>query len=237
MANKWPILTIGPTAPSMFLDNQVYKKEKLDDGNYLFETNKETCLKWLDKRETNSVIYVSFGSVASIGEEQMNEVAEALIKTNCYFLWVVRVEEENKLPKHFGYEKGLIINWCPQLDVLAHKSVACFITHCGWNSTLEALSSGVPMIGVPQWVDQTTNAKCIEDVWKSGIRVKINEKGIVKREEFERCIKEVIESEKGKELKRNAMKWKELAKEAMSDGGSSDRNIEQFASTLNFYVV
>lgn len=115
------------------------------------------------------------------------------------------------------------------------------MTHCGWNSTLEAISSGVPMIAVPQWVDQTTNAKFIQDVWKIGVRVKVDgdgkDNGLVRREEIVRCVREVCESEseKGKKLKRNAMKWKDLAEEAVSEGGSSDRNLEEFASSLLFY--
>jgi pathogen-inducible salicylic acid glucosyltransferase len=233
IASKWSILTVGPTAPSMLLGKQ--QKNSNEDGNYLFETNTEVCLKWLDERETVSVIYVSFGSMASLREEQMEEVAQGLLRSNCHFLWVVRADQESKLPKDFKSEtseKGLIINWCPQLDVLAHRAVACFMTHCGWNSTLEALCSGVPMIAVPQWVDQTTNAKFIADVWEAGVRVQVNENRMVTGEEIERCIRQVTETERGKELKRNAIKWKELAKEAVSEGGSSDRNIEEFASGL-----
>ncbi|KAJ6366650.1 hypothetical protein OIU77_003101 [Salix suchowensis] len=85
--------------------------------------------------------------------------------------------------------KGVIVSWSPQLDVLAHRSVGCFITHCGWNSTLEALSLGVPMVAMPHWTDQPTNAKCIADVWQVGVRVKPNEKGIVTKEEVERVYK------------------------------------------------
>nr|AYC35243.1 steroid glycosyltransferase [Calotropis gigantea] len=248
MSNKWKILTIGPTAPTAAAAAAA--------NNYLFETNTEVCMKWLDEREPNSVIYVSFGSIASLTEQQMEEISQALFTTNFNFLWVVREEERTKLPNCLNNNNnnnnnpssesfttaagklGLIINWCPQLDVLRHESVACFMTHCGWNSTLEAISSGVPMICVPQWVDQTTNAKFIQDVWKIGVRVNNNNGengGLVKKEEIERCIKEVCESEKGKELKRNAMKWKDLSKEAVSEGGSSDTNLEYFASTLLFY--
>lgn len=241
MANKWRIFTIGPTIPRMLLDKQEEEEEGKSVRSYLFETNTEVCLKWLDKREKNSVIYVSFGSVASLTEEQMEEVSQALILSNYYFLWVVREEEEIKLPKYFKFEnleKGMIIKWCPQFDVLNHKAIACFMTHCGWNSTLEALCCGVPIIGMPQFVDQTTNAKFIEDVWESGVgvNIKVNKddekNGIVKREEIESCIRKVIESERGKEMKRNAIKWKELAKEAVSEGGSSHQNIQEFVSRI-----
>nr|WIW42897.1 UDP-glycosyltransferase [Nicotiana tabacum] len=90
----------------------------------------------------------------------------------------------------------------------------------------EALSLGVPMIIMPQWTDQTTNAKLLQD--EKGVRVNANEKGLVGREEIEKCVRIVIEGDKGKELKKNALKWKELAKEAVNVGGTSDKNIEEF---------
>ncbi|KAL4631941.1 hypothetical protein ACB092_04G015700 [Castanea dentata] len=129
--------------------------------------------------------------------------------------------------------KGLVVSWCPQLEVLAHKAIGCFMNHCGWNSTLEALSLGVPMIAMPQWMDQTTNAKYIMDVWKVGVRIKVDEKGIITKEEIELCIREVIGGDRGKEMKRNLMKCMELAKEAVDKDGSSDKNIEEFVAKIS----
>ncbi|KAL0322764.1 UNVERIFIED_CONTAM: UDP glycosyltransferase 9 [Sesamum angustifolium] len=129
-------------------------------------------------------------------------------------------------------QNGLIVGWCKQPEVLAHRAVACFLTHCGWNSTLEALSCGVPLIAMPQWVDQLTNSKFIEDVWGVGVRVKRGEDGIVGREEIAMCIKEVSEEDRGMELKRNACVWKDLANEAVEKGGTSANNIEDFVSKL-----
>jgi UDP:flavonoid glycosyltransferase YjiC (YdhE family) len=152
---KWPIKPIGPTIPSMFLDKRL--GDDKDYGLNLFKPNSDVCMKWLDSKEPGSVVYVSFGSLAAVGEEQMAELAWGLKRTNRCFLWIVRESEESKLPRDFVKETsniGLIIKWCPQLQVLAHKSVGCFMTHCGWNSTLEALSLGVPMVAMPQWTDQ-----------------------------------------------------------------------------------
>ena len=84
----------------------------------------------------------------------------------------------------------------------------------------------------PQWTDQPTNAKFIVDVWKVGVRIKLNEKGIATKEEIELCIKEVIEGERGQKMKMNSLRWKELAKEAMDEGGSSNKNIENFVAKL-----
>ncbi|XP_011082052.1 UDP-glycosyltransferase 74F2-like [Sesamum indicum] len=232
MAKILPVKTIGPTTPSMYLD-----KRLTEDKDYDLSIFKpvNSCMKWLEERTNKSVIYVSFGSMAKLEGEQMEELALGLKMTNKYFLWVVRSSEESKLPKSFvqeTQEKGLIVSWCPQLEVLAHDAIGCFITHCGWNSTLEALSLGVPMVAVPWWSDQSTNAKLVMDVWKMGIRARPDVKDIVGREEIVRCIKHVMEGEEGNEVRKNAKKWRELARKAVDEGGSSDRNIQEFLSTL-----
>ncbi|KAM3702240.1 hypothetical protein ACJW31_04G011000 [Castanea mollissima] len=232
-SQQWPVKTIGPAIPSIYLDKRL--EDDKEYGVHLFKPDVDACMKWLNTKETDSVVYTSFGSLASLGEEQMDELTRGLKNSNCYFLWVVRETEQKKLPPNFlqeTSEKGLVVSWCPQLEVLAHKAVGCFMTHCGWNSTLEALSLGVPMVAMPQWTDQQTNAKFIVDVWKVGVRIKLDERGIATKEEIELCIKEVIEGERGKEMKMNSVRWKELAKEAVDEGGSSDKNIEEFVAKL-----
>ncbi|CAL1393070.1 unnamed protein product [Linum trigynum] len=231
LSKLWPMKTIGPTIPSMYLDQQL--QDDKDYGFSIFKPDSKQCMDWLDNKPTGSVIYVSFGSMASLGLEQMEELSHGLKNSNHYFLWVVRASEEAKLPLNFDpSEKGLIVSWCPQLEVLNHGAVGCFVTHCGWNSTLEALSLGVPMVAMPQWTDQGTNAKYIEDVWKMGLRAEADQDGIVKREVVEKCLKEVMAGKKGQEMKRNAEQWKRVMKEAASEGGSSDRNINEFVDSL-----
>ncbi|KAE8038048.1 hypothetical protein FH972_010594 [Carpinus fangiana] len=191
MAKILPLRTIGPTIPSMFLDKRLE-----DDKAYglsIFKPNTDACMKWLNDRPKGSVVYVSFGSFAELKVEQIEELACGLKMSNMSFLWVVRALEEEKLPKTFveeTFEKGLVVHWCPQLEVLTHEAVGCFVTHCGWNSTLEALSLGVPMVAVPQWTDQSTNAKYIMDVWKMGLKAPANEKGGPRTHvlTFKRCI-------------------------------------------------
>ncbi|CAL5394760.1 unnamed protein product [Camellia sinensis] len=216
MSKVSPLMTIGPTIPSLYLDKRVENDN--DYGLNLFQLDPSICLEWLSHKPKKSVVYMSFGSMANLGEEQMEELA-----------W------EAKLPKKFVEEtsnKGLLVGWSPQLEVLASETIGCFFSHCGWNSTIEALSLGVPMVVMPQWTDQTTNAKFVQDVWKVGIKVKVNEKGIVGREEVEDCIREVMEGEGGEELKKNAIKWRDLAKEAISEGGTSDKDIDELVSKL-----
>ena len=234
MTSRWPFKTIGPAIPSMYLDKRL--EDDKEYGLNLFKPNMDTCMKWLDTKKIGSVVYISFGSTAALGEEQMVEITSGLKNSSCYFVWVVRKSEWKKLPGNVLQEiaeNGLVLNWCLQLEVLAHKAIGCFVTHCGWNSTLEALSLGVPMIVMPQWMDQTTNAKYIMDVWKVGVRIKVDEKGIATKEEIELCIREVIGGDKGKEMKMNLMKWMELAKVAVDRDGSSDKNIEEFVAKIS----
>ncbi|GLT80569.1 hypothetical protein SLA2020_520020 [Shorea laevis] len=123
----------------------------------------------------------------------------------------------------------MIVPWCSQVEVLSHPSVGCFLTHCGWNSTLEGLASGVPVVTVPQWADQGTNSKLVQDVWKTGIRMKRSEEGRVERDKIKRCLELVMGSE---EIRLSAKKWKDLAREAAMEGGSSDQNLKAFVDDL-----
>ncbi|KAL6978916.1 Hexosyltransferase [Sarracenia purpurea var. burkii] len=234
MTKIWPMRTIGPIIPSMYLDKRLQNDK--DYGLCMFNQNTSACLSWLDDQPNQSVVYVSFGSLAELGSDQMEELAFGLRSTNYHFMWVVRALEASKLPQKFATEAAesgnLVVSWCPQLEVLAHKAVGCFVTHCGWNSTLEALSLGVPMVAIPQWSDQNTNAKWVADVWRMGVRARPDDGGVVRREEVERCIREVIEGDMVEEVRQNAKKWRELAVQAVSEGGSSDKNIDDFVVSL-----
>ncbi|CAO2148675.1 unnamed protein product [Urochloa humidicola] len=233
MASRWGAKTVGPTVPSAYLDNCL-----LDDMSYGFHLHTpvtEESKAWLDARPARSVVYVSFGSLVKPSVGQMAEVAEGLYNTGMDFLWVVRASETSKIPRGFSDKvkgRGLVITWSPQLEVLAHPAVGCFMTHCGWNSTMEALGIGVPMVAMPQWSDQPTNAKYIEDVWQVGVRVKPDIEGVVRKEEVERCVRQVMEGESSKEYRKNAASWSEKAKNATSKGGSSDYNIVELLGKI-----
>lgn len=234
MRKIWPVKAIGPTVPSMFLDNRVEGDK--DYGLSLWKKEDAVCMNWLQDKEVGTVVYVSFGSISSFSAEQMEEIASALIESGHYFLWVVRATEENKLPCQFEDTmggKGLIVRWAPQLEILAHQGVGCFVTHCGWSSTLEGLSLGVPMVGVPYWSDQPTNAKYIEQVWGVGVRARADDKGVVRREEVKKCLEEVMRGARREEILRNATKWKSLALLALGEGGSSDKDIDEFVRDVS----
>lgn len=150
------------------------------------------CMTWLDKQEPCSVVLASYGTVANLNKEQLDELGNGLCDSGKPFVWVLRSNEAEKLSRQLGgrcKERGLIVPFCPQLEVLAHKATGCFLTHCGWNSTIESIASGVPMVAMPQWADQPTTAKYVESAWGIGVRMR---KGSLVRKEVERCIREVM---------------------------------------------
>ncbi|KAL6650402.1 hypothetical protein ACP70R_009327 [Stipagrostis hirtigluma subsp. patula] len=231
MELTWRAKTIGPALPSFYLDDDRLSSNK----TYGFDLFSGTvpCMTWLDKQPPGSVVLVSYGTVSDYDEAQLEELGNGLCNSGKPFLWVVRSNEEHKLSDKLREkckEHGLIVSWCPQLEVLAHKATGCFLTHCGWNSTLEAIANGVPTVAIPHWADQPTIARYMESMWGMGVRVRKNEKGLVTREEVERCIKEVMDGERNDEYKRNTTKWMRMAKKAMQKGGSSDKNIAEFAT-------
>lgn len=229
--DKFTMIPIGPlNIPSAFLDG----KDPADTsfGGDLFDASND-YVEWLDSQPELSVVYVSFGTLAVLADRQMKELARALLDSGYLFLWVIRDMQgiEDNCREELE-QRGKIVKWCSQVEVLSHGSLGCFVTHCGWNSTMESLGSGVPMVAFPQWTDQGTNAKMVQDVWKTGVRVddKVNvEEGIVEAEEIRKCLDVVMGSGgKGQEFRRNADKWKCLAREAVTEGGSSDSNMRTF---------
>lgn len=228
MAKICPIKTVGP----------LFKNPKAPTL-----TVGDDCIDWLDKKPPSSVVYISFGTIVYLKQEQVEEIAYALLKSGVSFLWVMKPPAENsgveivELPDGFLEnvgDNGKVVQWSPQEKVLAHPSVACFLTHCGWNSTMESLASGVPVITFPQWGDQVTDAVYLCDVFKTGLRLCRGEaeNRIISREEVEKCLLEATAGPKAAELKENALKWKKEAEKAVADGGSSDRNIQAFVDEV-----
>ncbi|MCL7050339.1 hypothetical protein MKW94_009588 [Papaver nudicaule] len=201
----------------------------------------DDCLQWLDSQSPNSVVYVSFGTLVTLSKEQTEELSSGLLKAGSPFLWVAKNPPKDmgakpELSDGFKEEaegKGMVVEWCPQDQVLAHPAVSCFVTHCGWNSSMESLSSGVPVIAFPQWGDQNMNAKFLVDVYRVGLRMRKSTSerhgggdALVDRDEVARCIFEVTKGDGAKEMKENAMKWKHAAEEAGVGGGSSYQNVQ-----------
>ncbi|PNT60691.1 hypothetical protein BRADI_5g03300v3 [Brachypodium distachyon] len=210
MESTWRAKTIGPTLPSFYLDDDRLPSNK-SYGFNLFNGGDAVCMKWLDQQSMSSVVLVSYGTVSNYDESQLEELGNGLCSSGKPFIWVVRSNEAHKLSgelKAKCEKKGLIVSWCPQLEVLAHKAT----------------------VGIPHWADQPTIAKYVESAWDMGVRVKKSLNGQLRREEIERCIKEVMDSERKDEYTRNAAKWMQKAKETMHAGGSSNKHIAEFAA-------
>ncbi|WCJ17807.1 UDP-Glycosyltransferase superfamily protein [Euphorbia peplus] len=203
----------------------------------------DECMEFLDGKPNSSVMYVSFGSIVALKQDQWEEIAYGLLNSGVSFLWVMKQPAKDTpfdpvyLPEGFleaAGEKGKVVSWSPQEKVLSHPSISCFVTHCGWNSTMEALSSGVPVVTFPRWGDQVTDAKYLVDVFKVGVRMCRGEaeNRLITRDEVEKCLLEATVGAKAEELKKNALKWKETAEAAVVQGGSSDMNIQAFVDEV-----
>ncbi|KAF8388472.1 hypothetical protein HHK36_027144 [Tetracentron sinense] len=238
VVDKLNLIGIGPLIPSAFLDRKDLSDKSF--GGDLFHGSRD-YMEWLNSKPESSVVYVSFGTMSVLSKPQMEEIGNGLLESCRPFLWVIRQPENGTQEKGETElnnieelrREGMIVPWCSQVEVLSHPSVGCFVTHCGWNSTVESLVGGVPVVVFPQWSDQGTNAKLIEDVWKTGLRVRVNEgEEIVGGDEIKRCLETVMGGERGEEMKMNAMKWKDMAMEAVQEGGSSYMNLQKFVDEI-----
>ncbi|XP_059652950.1 gallate 1-beta-glucosyltransferase-like [Cornus florida] len=234
MSKISPIKPVGPLFKNPKAPNSAVKGDfmKADD-----------CMEWLDSRPASSVVYISFGSVVYLKQEQVDEIAYGLLNSDVSFLWVMKPPHKDAglellvLPEGFLEkcgDRGKVVQWSPQEAVLSHPSTACFVTHCGWNSSMEALSLGMPVVAFPQWGDQVTDAVYLVDVFKVGIRMCRGEAEdrIIPRNEIVQCLKEATSGPKAEEMKNNALKWKKAAEEAVAEGGSSDRNMQAFVDEV-----
>ncbi|KAJ0085673.1 hypothetical protein Patl1_08550 [Pistacia atlantica] len=222
-----PVYSIGPLH---LLINQIPDNDTKQIGSNLWKEETE-CIEWLDSKEPNSVVYVNFGSIAVMTAHQLIEFAWGLANSKQTFLWVIRPDlvagDTAILPPEFLTEikeRSILANWCPQEQVLSHPSVGGFLTHSGWNSTLESIGGGVPMVCWPFFAEQQTNCRYSCKEWGIGMEIDND----VKRDEVEILVRELMEGEKGKEMKTKAIEWKKMAKHAITaPSGSSYRNLEE----------
>lgn len=227
LQEKQPVYAIGPLFSPGFTKSSV--------STSLW--SESDCTTWLDAKPHGSVLYVSFGSYAHTSKDNIMEIASGIVVSDVDFIWVLRPnivssEETDYLP--IGYEefikdRGLIVPWCCQTAVISHPAVGGFLTHCGWNSILEALTVGLPLITWPLFSENFYSEKLLEqlglgigvgaDVWNSGFIVS---SPVVSKEKLELAIKCLMcDSEKSREIRQNAKLMAEKLKSAAEEGGSS----------------
>nr|BBN60746.1 UDP-glycosyltransferase 73F13 [Glycyrrhiza uralensis] len=217
----------------------------------------QECLSWLDSKRDNSVLYICFGTICYFPDKQLYEIASAIEASGHEFIWVVpekrgnddesEEEKEKWLPKGFeernNGKKGMIIRgWAPQVAILGHPAVGGFLTHCGWNSTVEAVSAGVPMITWPVHSDQYFNEKLITQVRGIGVEVGAEEwivtafretEKLVGRDRIERAVRRVMDGgDEAVQIRRRARELGEMARQAVQEGGSSHTNLTALINDL-----
>nr|GFB27344.1 UDP-glycosyltransferase 83A1-like [Tanacetum cinerariifolium] len=217
------ILPIGPLLAT---------NEKTKQAGHFWNED-SSCVTWLDQQPFCSVIYVAFGSLVILNQHQFEELALGLDLINRPFLWVVRPGLSGSIDHIYpnGFmdrigTRGKIVSWAPQQEVLNHPSVACFMSHCGWNSTMEGVSNGVPFLCWPYFYDQFLDATYICDFWKTGQGLNKDDTGIVTREEIKSKVEQLFRNDK---IKQNALNLQERVMDSVKEGNSSSKNLSNFA--------
>jgi len=246
------LFAVGPLVLESTTVNGVEEVSMPGIGSGLLEED-PVSLSWLDGQKPNSVLFVSFGSIVTASMEQMREFAFGLEASNTAFLWVIRPDliddtsQSKECQTMFAelvkrtQNRALLVPWAPQTAVLSHPAVGAFLTHCGWNSTLESISSGVPMLGWPRFADQNTNSHYVTSVWKVGLELRQStaEDGsaVVLKDEIADKVKKIMgdsetEDLEVSEIRRNARNLQMAARNAVSNGGSSQAALSQFVKLI-----
>ncbi|TVU16961.1 hypothetical protein EJB05_32965, partial [Eragrostis curvula] len=217
------------------------------------QQGRHKCLRWLDRQPHGSVVYVSFGSGGTLTWQQTAELALGLEMSQHPFIWVVRRPDENPLGcgAFLGTQRGVdealdffpegfiertrgiglvVPSWAPQTAILSHPSIGCFVTHCGWNSILEAILNGVPLVAWPLYAEQRINAAMLEGQLGVATRVRLSDGGLVCKEEVARAIECAMENGDGETLRNKIHNLKDKVLHALNSKGSSAHALAQFSN-------
>ncbi|CAN1854497.1 UDP-glucose flavonoid 3-O-glucosyltransferase 7 [Linum perenne] len=234
------VWSIGPVS---LCNNEV--KDRANRGGRESTVDQHSLFQWLDSKPPRSVVYVCFGSLTNFSDSQLKEIAAGLESSGQQFIWVVRKREEDSdekwLPKGFEERiegKGLIIRgWAPQVLILEHEAVGGFLTHCGWNSTMEGITAGLPMVTWPVSAEQFYNEKFVTEVLGVGVRVGVEEwtmygGGVVEGEKVAAAVVKVMSSTAAEEMRRRVGELGKMARRAVKEGGSSFRNLDDLIGVV-----
>lgn len=232
LQEKMPFFAVGPIFPPVFARSAV--------ATSLW--SESDCTHWLDNKPRRSVLYVTFGSYAHLAKNVLLEIAHGLSLSKVNFLLALRPDmvssdESEPLPEDLRAEvsdRAMIIPWCSQKQVLAHPAIGGFLSHCGWNSTLESVWCEVPMLCFPLLTDQFTNRKLIVDDWKLGLNL-CDRKPISKLEISEK-IKILMGGKTSDELRNAVKQVKKRMEAALTTNGSSQKNMDKFIKDVNIAI-
>ncbi|PAN47143.1 hypothetical protein PAHAL_9G236500 [Panicum hallii] len=223
-----PFYAVGPIFPAGFARSAVATSMWAESD----------CSRWLGAHPPGSVLYISFGSYAHVTRRELHEIAGGVLASGARFLWVLRPDvvssdDPDPLPEGFAAAaggRGLVVPWCCQVEVLSHAAVGGFLTHCGWNSVLESVWAGVPMLCFPLLTDQFTNRRLVAREWRAG--VSIGDRGAVAADEVRARIEGVMGGEEGERLRGQVRKLRATLEAAVAPGGSSRSNLDEFVDVL-----
>ncbi|XVF08877.1 hypothetical protein REPUB_Repub07fG0042100 [Reevesia pubescens] len=229
--------------------DRVWAVGPVEDDDVMDPTNRggsssvpcHELMAWLDAREDNSVVFVCFGSRQVLTRKQTVELAAGLEQSGVNFIWCVREpkdwqvsDDHGVIPEGFEDRvagKGFLIKgWAPQVAILKHRAVGAFLTHCGWNSTLEGIAAGVVMLTWPMGADQFTNTKLLVDQWGVGIRVGESTQNIPESSKLARMLVESVDGTRSERAR--AKRLSEAASNAVK-GGSSDKDLDSLVKAIN----
>ncbi|XP_074365832.1 nuatigenin 3-beta-glucosyltransferase-like [Apium graveolens] len=187
------------------------------------------CINWLDRQKPKSVVYVCFGSMVKFSDRQCTEILQALNASNQPFVFVTKTSAF--VLGDFDEKKGIVINgWAPQIKILNHVAVGGFMTHCGWNSVLEAMVAGVPLITWPLFAEQFYNERLIVQILGNGVEVGSDfwnllaeiKCPVIDKQKIEKAVMRLMGgSAESEMIRQRAEEISVMAKRAVKEGGSS----------------
>ncbi|KAK8934940.1 UDP-glycosyltransferase 86A1 [Platanthera zijinensis] len=231
-----PFYAVGPIFPAGFTRSAVATSLWAESD----------CSQWLDSRPRGSVLYISFGSYAHVEKKVLEEIAHGVMASGASFVWALRPDivgsnDLEPLPAWFKKEtagRGIVVQWCRQAEVLSHPAVGGFLTHCGWNSILESVWSGVPMLCFPLLTDQFTNRRLVVGDWKVAVDLGGGAgRMAVRREDVAEKIGRLMRGEEGVMAREEVKKVRNILQGALAGGGSSSRNFDRDVTTGGVIVA
>ncbi|KAA8517143.1 hypothetical protein F0562_017436 [Nyssa sinensis] len=205
-------------------------------------------LEWLDKQAPNSVIFVSFGTITSLTDDQIKELATGLEQSEQKFIWVLRDADKGdvfagevrraELPKGFEERverKGMVVrDWAPQLEILGHPSTGGFMSHCGWNSCMESITMGVPVAAWPMHSDQPQNCVLITKVLRVGVVVRdwARRDELVTSLTVGKSVGRLMASKEGDEIRKRVAELGAAVRQSVAEGGVSRMELDSFIAHI-----